>query len=65
MQGAKSVYLKASENFKRVQACSGAKNHAVICPDANKKVIDYLVSASIGAAGQRWAALSAAVFVGE
>lgn len=66
MQGAKSVYLKASENFKRVQACSGAKNHAVICPDANKKkVIDYLVSASIGAAGQRCMALSAAVFVGE
>ena len=66
MQGARSVYQKATSQFKRVQACSGAKNHAVIMPDANKKkVIEHLLGASCGAAGQRCMALSAAVFVGE
>lgn len=44
----------------------GAKNHAVICPDADKEdALNAVVSASQGAAGQRCMALSVAVMVGE
>ncbi|DBA79006.1 hypothetical protein WJX77_003389 [Trebouxia sp. C0004] len=56
---------RASANGKRVQANKGAKNHAVIMPDANPEATaSALVGASMGAAGQRCMALSAAVFVG-
>lgn len=44
----------------------GAKNHAVVLPDANKQQsIDQLVGAAFGAAGQRCMAISVAVLVGE
>lgn len=56
---------RASANGKRVQANKGAKNHAVIMPDANPEATaSALVGASMGAAGQRCMAISAAVFVG-
>ncbi|KAA6423522.1 MAG: methylmalonate-semialdehyde dehydrogenase [acylating] mitochondrial-like [Trebouxia sp. A1-2] len=58
---------RASANGKRVQASAnkGAKNHAVIMPDANPEATaSALVGASMGAAGQRCMAISAAVFVG-
>lgn len=43
----------------------GAKNHGVIMPDANKtSMLNALVGAAFGAAGQRCMALSTAVFVG-
>ncbi len=48
-----------------LQANKGAKNHAVIMPDANPEATaSALVGASMGAAGQRCMAISAAVFVG-
>jgi len=44
----------------------GAKNHAIIMPDANKEqTLNALVGAAFGAAGQRCMALSVAVLVGE
>lgn len=44
----------------------GAKNHGVIMPDANKtSMLNSLVGAAFGAAGQRCMALSTAVFVGN
>lgn len=44
----------------------GAKNHGVIMPDANKtSMLNSLVGAAFGAAGQRCMALSTAVFVGD
>ncbi len=47
------------------QANKGAKNHAVIMPDANPEATaSALIGASMGAAGQRCMAISAAVFVG-
>ncbi|WP_345888465.1 CoA-acylating methylmalonate-semialdehyde dehydrogenase [Shewanella algae] len=59
------IYKTGTDNLKRVQAFAGAKNHCVIMPDANKQqVINNLVGASVGAAGQRCMALSVAVFVG-
>ncbi|HLV48125.1 MAG TPA: CoA-acylating methylmalonate-semialdehyde dehydrogenase [Aliidiomarina sp.] len=60
------IYRTGTENLKRVQAFAGAKNHSVIMPDANKQtVINNLVGASVGAAGQRCMAISVAVFVGK
>jgi len=63
---AEHVYRTGTHNLKRVQAFGGAKNHMVVMPDANKQqVINNLVGASCGAAGQRCMAISVAVLVGE
>jgi malonate-semialdehyde dehydrogenase (acetylating)/methylmalonate-semialdehyde dehydrogenase len=60
------IYKKGTDHMKRVQCFAGAKNHMVIMPDANKQqLINNLVGASIGAAGQRCMAISVALFVGE
>ncbi|BDY06164.1 CoA-acylating methylmalonate-semialdehyde dehydrogenase [Ferrimonas sp. YFM] len=60
------IYKTGTEHLKRVQAFAGAKNHMVVMPDADKDtVINQLVGASVGAAGQRCMAISVAVFVGE
>lgn len=62
----KYIYERGCANGKRVQSNLGAKNHAVILPDANKEAtIEQLAGAAFGAAGQRCMALSAAIFVGE
>jgi len=59
------IYARASAKGKRVQCNMGAKNHAIIMPDANiDATLNALVSAGFGAAGQRCMALSTAVFVG-
>lgn len=61
---AQYIYQQGTQNFKRVQAFAGAKNHMVVMPDANKEqVINNLVGASVGAAGQRCMAISVAVLV--
>ncbi len=60
------IYETGTRNMKRVQSFAGAKNHMVIMPDADKRqVLNALVGASVGAAGQRCMAISVAVFVGE
>lgn len=60
------VYQRASLAGKRVQCMMGAKNHAVVLPDAHKEqTINALLGASFGAAGQRCMAVSVAVLVGE
>jgi malonate-semialdehyde dehydrogenase (acetylating)/methylmalonate-semialdehyde dehydrogenase len=60
------VYSTGTAAGKRVQCMMGAKNHMVIMPDADKNaVLNALVGASVGAAGQRCMAISVAVFVGE
>merc|ERR1719356_58738 len=60
------IYERASRNGKRAQCNLGAKNHAVILPDADPaSVVNQLVGASVGAAGQRCMATSVAVFVGS
>lgn len=60
------VYQRASINGKRVQCMMGAKNHAIVLPDAHKeKTLNQLVGAAFGAAGQRCMALSVVVLVGE
>ncbi|KAI4296457.1 hypothetical protein L6164_036415 [Bauhinia variegata] len=59
------IYSRASAKGKRVQSNMGAKNHAIVMPDANvDATINALVAAGFGAAGQRCMALSTVVFVG-
>lgn len=63
---AKYVYQKATTNGKRVQALGGAKNHAVVMPDADMDVAAEAVSkAAFGSAGERCMAISVAVAVGS
>ncbi|WP_374350612.1 CoA-acylating methylmalonate-semialdehyde dehydrogenase [Chitinimonas sp.] len=60
------VYERGTSNGKRVQAMLGAKNHAVVLPDANKEqTLNALVGAAFGAAGQRCMATSVVVLVGK
>jgi malonate-semialdehyde dehydrogenase (acetylating)/methylmalonate-semialdehyde dehydrogenase len=62
---AKYIHGKATEQGKRVQALGGAKNHAIILPDADLDYAsDQLVAAAFGSAGERCMAISAAVAVG-
>ncbi|MET0929805.1 MAG: CoA-acylating methylmalonate-semialdehyde dehydrogenase [Aeromicrobium sp.] len=62
---AKYVHEGASRTGKRVQALGGAKNHAVVMPDANLDfAADHIVAAGYGSAGQRCMAISAVVAVG-
>ncbi len=59
---AKKIYETAAISGKRCQALGGAKNHALILPDANiDYTTDQLISASFGSSGQRCMALSVAV----
>jgi malonate-semialdehyde dehydrogenase (acetylating)/methylmalonate-semialdehyde dehydrogenase len=60
------VYNLANQHGKRVQCMMGAKNHAVVMPDASKEQsLNALVGATFGAAGQRCMATSVTVLVGE
>ncbi|MEN9904366.1 MAG: hypothetical protein RLZZ555_931 [Pseudomonadota bacterium] len=60
------VYNRASLNGKRVQCMMGAKNHAIVLPDANKEqTLNAIAGAAFGAAGQRCMALPVVVLVGD
>jgi malonate-semialdehyde dehydrogenase (acetylating)/methylmalonate-semialdehyde dehydrogenase len=62
---AKYVYATGTAHDKRVQALGGAKNHAVILPDADLDLAaDAMVNAGFGSAGERCMAISACVAVG-
>ncbi|WP_300681381.1 CoA-acylating methylmalonate-semialdehyde dehydrogenase [Nocardioides sp.] len=62
---ASSLHRRASEAGKRVQALGGAKNHAVVLPDADLDyVTDHLIAAGFGSAGERCMAISTVVAVG-
>ncbi|KAI0721219.1 methylmalonate-semialdehyde dehydrogenase [Cerioporus squamosus] len=61
----KHIYERGRASGKRVQANLGAKNHAVLMPDANKNhALNSILGACFGAAGQRCMAISVAVLVG-
>jgi malonate-semialdehyde dehydrogenase (acetylating)/methylmalonate-semialdehyde dehydrogenase len=62
---AKHIYETCARNGKRVQALGGAKNHAVVLPDADLEfTADALIGAAYGSAGERCMAISAVVVVG-
>lgn len=63
---AQYVHQTAGQNGKRVQALGGAKNHMVIMPDAPMdQVVEALMGAAYGSAGERCMAISVAVPVGD
>ena len=63
---ARYVHSRATASGKRAQALGGAKNHAVILPDADVDfATDHVVAAAFGSAGERCMAVSAAVAVGS
>jgi malonate-semialdehyde dehydrogenase (acetylating)/methylmalonate-semialdehyde dehydrogenase len=62
----KGEYSEASASGKRVQALGGAKNHAVVLPDADMDfAAKHITAAGYGSAGQRCMAISAVVAVGD
>jgi len=63
---AQYAYVTGAQNGKRVQAMGGAKNHAIILPDADlDQVARDLIGAAFGSAGERCMALPVAVPVGD
>jgi malonate-semialdehyde dehydrogenase (acetylating)/methylmalonate-semialdehyde dehydrogenase len=63
---ARHIYATGAANGKRVQALGGAKNHAVVLPDADiETAADAILGAAFGSAGQRCMAVSAVVAVGS
>jgi malonate-semialdehyde dehydrogenase (acetylating)/methylmalonate-semialdehyde dehydrogenase len=63
---AKYVHERATANGKRVQALGGAKNHAIVLPDADMAfAAQHLAAAAFGSAGERCMAISAAITVGS
>ena len=58
--------LPGDGNWEAAQALGGAKNHAVVLPDADLDfAADHVVAAAFGSAGERCMAISAAVAVGD
>ncbi|MCR8899884.1 CoA-acylating methylmalonate-semialdehyde dehydrogenase [Gordonia sp. GONU] len=63
---AQYVYSTGTAHGKRVQALGGAKNHAIVLPDADLDLAaDAMVNAGFGSAGERCMAISALVAVGD
>ncbi|PML82147.1 CoA-acylating methylmalonate-semialdehyde dehydrogenase [Enterovibrio norvegicus] len=63
---AEAIYTKASALGKRCQALGGAKNHAIVMPDADMdNGVNQLLGAAFGSSGERCMALSVAVAVGD
>ncbi|MER2220402.1 MAG: CoA-acylating methylmalonate-semialdehyde dehydrogenase, partial [Rhodococcus sp. (in: high G+C Gram-positive bacteria)] len=63
---AQYVYSTGTSHGKRVQALGGAKNHAIVLPDADLDLAaDAMVNAGFGSAGERCMAISALVAVGD
>jgi malonate-semialdehyde dehydrogenase (acetylating)/methylmalonate-semialdehyde dehydrogenase len=63
---AEYIYKTASAHGKRCQALGGAKNHAIIMPDADMdNAAQALIGAAFGSSGERCMALSCVVAVGD
>lgn len=63
---ARKIYEGGTQQGKRVQALGGAKNHAVVLPDADlDNAASTLIGAAYGSAGERCMAISVAVCVGD
>jgi malonate-semialdehyde dehydrogenase (acetylating)/methylmalonate-semialdehyde dehydrogenase len=63
---ARYVHERAGRSGKRVQALGGAKNHAVVMPDADLDfAANHITAAAYGSAGERCMAISAVVAVGD
>jgi malonate-semialdehyde dehydrogenase (acetylating)/methylmalonate-semialdehyde dehydrogenase len=62
---ARHIYETGTRHGKRVQALGGAKNHAIVLPDADLDfATEAIIGAAYGSAGERCMAISAVVAVG-
>lgn len=63
---AETIYATATSHGKRCQALGGAKNHAIVMPDADiDNAVQSLMGAAFGSSGERCMAISVAVAVGD
>jgi malonate-semialdehyde dehydrogenase (acetylating)/methylmalonate-semialdehyde dehydrogenase len=63
---AEYIYTTGTKNGKRIQALGGAKNHAIVMPDADiDNAVNALTGAAYGSCGERCMAISVAVCVGD
>ena len=63
---ARYIYETSARHGKRVQALGGAKNHAIVMPDADLDfATEAIIGAGYGSAGERCMAISAIVAVGD
>ncbi len=63
---AEYIYTEGNRRGKRVQALGGAKNHAVVLPDADiDNTVNALMGAAYGSCGERCMAISVVVAVGD
>ena len=63
---AEYIYATGCAHGKRVQALGGAKNHAVVMPDADiANAVNALMGAAYGSCGERCMAIPLVVAVGE
>ena len=63
---AEYIYETGTKNGKRVQALGGAKNHAIVMPDADiDNAVNALTGAAYGSCGERCMAISVAVCIGD
>lgn len=63
---AEYIYSQGTARGKRVQALGGAKNHAIVMPDAELEgAVSALMGAAFGSCGERCMAISVAVCVGD
>ena len=63
---AEYIYTTGTANGKRIQALGGAKNHAIVMPDADiDNAVSALTGAAYGSCGERCMAISVAVCVGD
>ena len=63
---AEYIHRKSTEQGKRVQALGGAKNHAVVMPDADlDQAVSALMGAAYGSCGERCMSISVVVCVGD
>ena len=63
---ARYIHQRGSANGKRVQALGGAKNHAIVLPDADMDFAsNHVTAAAFGSAGERCMSISATIAVGD
>lgn len=63
---AEYIYATGTKHGKRVQALGGAKNHAIVMPDADiENTVNSLMGAAYGSCGERCMAISVVVCVGQ
>jgi len=63
---AEYIYTTGTANGKRVQALGGAKNHAIVMPDADlDNAVNSLMGAAYGSCGERCMAIPVVVAVGD